>query len=187
MSLLSIAVLALSLSIDAFLVAVSRGSGSPRPRLGDALRTGLVFGAIEAATPVLGWAAGIAARSFVESIDHWIAFGLLGLVGVNMIVQALRASDGSKPRGNGSLVVLLATAVGTSIDAFAVGISLAFIKVNIVVVALAIGCATFALSTAGMLTGRFVGVRFGRFAEAAGGIALIGIGGSILYSHLSAA
>src|SRR5712672_2554168 len=84
MSPVSIAAMAFSLSVDALLAAIGRGSGSTRPDLREALRTGLVFGAIEAITPIFGWAAGIAASRFVESIDHWIAFGLLGLVGGNM-------------------------------------------------------------------------------------------------------
>lgn len=186
MSPVSIAVMAFSLSVDAFLAAISRGSGSPRPRWGEALRTGLVFGTIEAITPLLGWAAGLAASRFVQSVDHWIAFGLLGFVGANMIFQALRASGEDRPRRNGSLLVLFATALGTSIDAFAVGISLAFLKVNIIVMAAAIGGATFLLSSIGMMAGRYIGLRFGRFAEIAGGVALIALGTSILHSHLSA-
>jgi putative Mn2+ efflux pump MntP len=92
MSPVSIAAMAFSLSVDALLAAIGRGSASTRPDLREALRTGLVFGAIEAITPIFGWAAGIAASRFVESIDPWIAFGLLGLVGGNMILQGFRAS-----------------------------------------------------------------------------------------------
>jgi len=187
MSPVSIAVMAFSLSIDAFLAAVGRGSGSPRPKFGDALRTGLVFGVVETITPALGWAAGLAASQFMEAVDHWIAFTLLGLVGAHMILQALRRPAESDTRRNGSLLVLLATAIGTSIDAFAVGISLAFLKVNIVVAVLAIGAATFALATIGMMVGRYIGVRMGRVAEAVGGFALICLGASILHSHLSVA
>jgi putative Mn2+ efflux pump MntP len=87
-------------------------------------------------------------------------------------------------RPNGSLFVLLATAIGTSIDAMAVGVSLAFLSVNIIVIALAIGAATTIMSTTGILAGRFLGARFGRYAEIVGGLALIGLGASILYEHL---
>lgn len=186
MSVISIVVLALSLSVDALLAAIGCGSGVQHPRLSEALRTGAVFGVVEAITPVLGWAAGLAASGFVQEIDHWIAFVLLGLVGGNMIFQATKSSGLDEPQRNGSLVVLLATAVGTSIDAMAVGVTLAFLQVNIIVIAFAIGVATFILSTFGMMAGRYIGLRLGRWAEAAGGLALFGLGTSILYSHLTA-
>jgi manganese efflux pump family protein len=187
MSPVSIAAMAFSLSVDALLAAIGRGSGSTRPDLREALRTGLVFGAIEAITPIFGWAVGIAASRFVESVDHWIAFGLLGLVGGNMILRGFRASHEDGPGRDGSLLVLFATAIGTSVDAFAVGISLAFLKVNIMIMAAAIGGATFVLSTAGMMAGRYIGMRFGRLAEIAGGVALMALGSSILHAHLTAA
>ncbi|TCR61369.1 manganese efflux pump MntP family protein [Bosea sp. BK604] len=187
MSPASIAVLAVGMSIDAFLASIGRGANLQRAKVTEALRTGLVFGIVETITPLVGWAFGLAASRYVAAVDHWIAFLLLGIVGGRMVLHALRNSgeqaEAAPPRSFG---VLLATAVGTSIDAMAIGVSLAFLDVNIAIVAAAIGFATFLMSTSGMLMGRFIGARFGRWAEIAGGVALIGLGLSILHAHLTA-
>jgi putative Mn2+ efflux pump MntP len=187
MSPITILLLSLSLSADAFAAAIGRGAVH-RPTLSAAVRAGLVFGIIEAVTPVIGWALGLAAAGFVQSIDHWIAFGLLGLVGGNMIREAIRHDTPeddtpAAPRGRGRLA-LIATAVGTSLDAAAVGVSLAFLGVNIGVIAVSIGLTTFVLATLGMLIGRFAGARLGPAAELIGGILLIGMGTRILLEHL---
>jgi putative Mn2+ efflux pump MntP len=135
----------------------------------------------------IGWTAGLAASRIIESVDHWIAFVLLAIVGGHMIFNALRNSSSlDLAAQNGSWFILLVTATGTSIDAMIVGVSLAFLNVNIFIVAAAIGAATFAMSTFGILAGRTVGTGFGRWAEAIGGIGLIGLGSSILIQHLSA-
>jgi manganese efflux pump family protein len=187
MSAITVAVLALSMSIDAFVAALSRGAALRGPRLVEAVRTGLVFGVIEAITPLIGWTAGIAASRFIQSVDHWIAFVLLAIVGGHMIFNAVRKSPSQdRAAQNGSWFILLATAIGTSIDAMIVGVSLAFLDVNIFIIAAAIGAATFVMSTFAILAGRMVGTGFGRWAEAIGGIGLIGLGSSILIQHLSA-
>ncbi len=123
MSPFAVAVLALSMSVDAFAVCVGRGASVTRPRLSEALRTGLVFGFVEALTPVIGWCAGLAASRYVEAVDHWIAFVLLGGVGLHMIHSAFAAQEAEdvSPQRRGALV-LMATALGTSIDAMAVGV-----------------------------------------------------------------
>ena len=184
MSPFTIAVLAVSMSVDAFAVSVGRGAAIGRPRLSETLRTGVVFGVVEAITPIIGWAAGVAASSFVEAVDHWIAFGLLAAVGLHMLFSALAKREAGKVAVSRSMAVLVATAIGTSLDAMAVGISLAFLDVNIVVIAMAIGLATFLMSSGGMVIGRLIGERFGRAAEAVAGVALVGLGASILYEHL---
>lgn len=186
MSPFSIAVLAVSMSVDAFAVSVGRGAAIGRPRLREALRTGIVFGTVEALTPVIGWAAGFAASRYVQAVDHWIAFALLAGVGLHMLHATFRAGEDAAPTGR-SLAILVATAIGTSLDAMAVGVSLAFLDVNIIVVAIAIGLATFVMSSGGMLVGRLIGERFGKIAEAAAGVALCVLGGLILFEHLSAA
>lgn len=173
------------MSVDAFAVSVGRGAALGRPRASEALRTGAVFGVVEAITPVIGWVAGIAASGLVEAVDHWIAFSLLAGVGLHMLYAAICKKADAEPAGR-SFAVLMATAVGTSLDAMAVGVSLAFLNVNIVVIAIAIGLATFLMSSGGMLLGRLIGERFGRIAEAAAGIALFGLGLSILIEHLTA-
>ena len=185
MSPTAIAVLAVSMSVDAFAASVGRGASIGRPRLSEVLRTGVVFGIVEAITPVIGWAAGIAASQYVEAIDHWIAFALLVGVGLHMLYAAVWGSDDGAPRER-SFSMLLATAVGTSLDAMAVGVSLAFLNVSIFVIAAAIGMATFLMSAGGMLVGRIVGERLGRAAEFIAGVALCGLGTMILFQHLSA-
>lgn len=186
MTPLSIAVLSFSMSTDAFAAAVSRGAAH-RPVFATAVRNGLVFGVIEAITPLIGWGLGLIAAGLVEQIDHWIAFGLLGAVGAKMLWEAFQPVDiedaGGRAVRNG-LLALIATAVGTSIDAAAVGVGLAFIGANIWIIAACIGLTTFVMTTIGMVIGKAVGVRFGKVAELLGGIALIVIGLSILADHM---
>jgi manganese efflux pump family protein len=182
-AVLPVVLLALSMSTDAFAAAVGKGARLDRPGLGEALRTGLIFGSVEAVTPLIGWGLGKAASRFIAAYDHWIAFAILTLVGGKMIWDAARREpDEEKPKSHG-LAVLVLTAIGTSIDALAVGVTLALIGANIIVNALAIGTTTFVLVTIGMLTGRFLGEKFGRYAEAAGGVVLILIGVAILAEH----
>ncbi|WP_339855853.1 manganese efflux pump [uncultured Nisaea sp.] len=186
MSPLSIGILAVSMSVDAFIASLGKGAASHRPSFGRALKTGAIFGTVEAITPVIGWAMGVATSQFVQAVDHWIAFGLLFAVGAHMILQAVgprSEEDEAQPASHWAIV---GTAIGTSIDAMAVGVSLAFLEVNIVVIALAIGLATMVMSSTGILAGRFLSRRFGRVIETFGGLALIGLGTSILIEHLSA-
>lgn len=184
MSPISIGVLAVSMSVDAFIASVGKGAAARRPSFGNAIRTGAIFGVVEAITPLIGWAAGVAASQYVEAVDHWIAFVLLAAVGLHMVFQAwTRAEEEDRPQ---TLWTTMMTAVGTSIDAMAVGVSLAFLDVNIFVIAIAIGLTTMAMSSTGMLAGRFLGSRFGRVAETVGGVALFGLGAAILFEHLSA-
>lgn len=182
----AIAILSLSMSTDAFAAAVGRGA-SHRPSLPQALRAGAVFGVIEAITPVIGWSLGLIAAGFIEQIDHWIAFGLLAAVGAHMIWHGAAHEaepETPAPARKAGLLALIATAIGTSIDAGAVGVGMAFIGVNIWVIALSIGATTFALTTIGMLIGASVGARVGKRAEILGGLALIGIGAFILAEHM---
>ncbi|HEX8839215.1 MAG TPA: manganese efflux pump MntP family protein [Sphingomicrobium sp.] len=186
MTPVSIAVLAFSMSADACAAAVARGAAT-RPRFWSAIRSGAVFGAIEAITPLLGWAIGLAASGYIAAIDHWVAFALLGGVGGKMVVESIRrlrdpATDADEPAKTGMLSLVL-TAFATSIDAAAVGVTLALVNVNIFSVALAIGATTFTLATAGLLIGRAVGARFGPAVELIGGLGLIGIGTGILLDH----
>lgn len=186
MSPISIGVLAVSMSVDAFIASVGKGASAHRPSFGNAIRTGAIFGIVEATTPLIGWAAGVAASQYVAKVDHWIAFSLLAAVGAHMVIQALMRNGEEEPASS-SLWTTVVTAVGTSLDAMAVGVSLAFLDVNIFIIASAIGIATMVMSATGMLAGRFLGQRFGRIAEAIGGCALFGLGAMILFEHLSAA
>ncbi|MDM0030033.1 manganese efflux pump MntP [Variovorax saccharolyticus] len=189
MNLASTALLALAMSTDAFAAAVGKGTALQKPRWSEALRTGAIFGVIEAITPLVGWALGYAASSYVKDWDHWIAFTLLTVLGVRMIVAALQApdeDDAEKPARHGFWLLAI-TGFATSIDAMAVGVGLAFLDVNILPVAVAIGFTTFIMVTLGVMVGRLLGNIAGRWAEAIGGILLIGIGTAILYEHLAVA
>ncbi|MFD1610538.1 manganese efflux pump MntP family protein [Sphingomonas tabacisoli] len=169
------------MSADACAAAICRGAAH-RPSVPQALRAGAVFGIIETLTPLIGWAIGLVAAGYVESVDHWIAFGLLGIVGGKMLLESFgEREDDAEPKGG--LVTLVMTAIGTSIDAAAVGVSLALLHVNIVAIALAIGMATFVMSTLGMLLGAQLGMRFGAWVERLGGLTLILIGTAILLQH----
>lgn len=187
MSPISIGVLAVSMSVDAFIASLGKGAAVKTPNLRHALRTGVIFGLVETVTPLIGWTMGMAASQYVQAVDHWIAFALLAAVGVHMLLQALSAKQDAKDTAvSTSLWTTVVTAIGTSIDAMAVGVSLAFLDVNILIIALTIGCATMIMSSTGMIAGRFLGHRFGRIAEAFGGIALCGLGSLILFEHLTA-
>jgi len=190
MSPVAIAVLSVSMSADAFAAAIGRGA-QHRPTVSQALRSGLVFGVIEAITPLIGFALGVAAAGFVAAIDHWIAFGLLGAVGAKMIWEALKREEEAVEAENASgkaasrgLLALVATAVGTSIDAGAVGVGLALLDANIWLIAACIGFTTFALATLGLLVGKAAGTRLGKIVELVGGVALIALGLKILLEHL---
>ena len=189
MNLASTLALALAMSTDAFAAAVGKGVALQKPHWREALRAGAIFGTIEGLTPIIGWLLGSAATSYVSAWDHWIAFVLLGGLGVRMIVAGLKdpqERDAPKPVRH-SFWVLAVTGFATSIDAMAVGVGLAFLKVDIVPIAVAIGLTTFALVTAGVMLGRVLGAVAGRRAEIVGGLLLIGIGTAILIEHLGAA
>lgn len=181
--------LALAMSTDAFAAAVCMGAALHRPDWREALRTGAIFGSIEALTPLVGWLLGSVAARYVTEWDHWIAFTLLGGLGLRMIWAGLQASADAeieKPQSH-SFMVLAITGFATSIDAMVIGATLAFVDVGIVPVALSIGAATFVMVTIGVLLGRGLGAGAGRRAEILGGVLLIGIGSSILHQHLTAA
>ncbi len=188
MNFASTALLALAMSTDAFAAAIGKGTALHQPRWSEALRTGAIFGAIEAITPLIGWALGYGASGFVKSWDHWIAFTLLSVLGLRMIFAALQTpveAQVEKPMRHGFWLLAI-TGLATSIDAMAVGVGLAFLDVNILPIAAAIGFATFAMVTLGVMVGRLLGSFAGRWAEATGGVLLIGIGSMILYEHLRA-
>lgn len=183
MSFLAIVVLAFSMSADAFAAALGKGAVLDCPPFGEALRCGLVFGLVEALTPVIGWTAGTAASGYIGAVDRWVALAALAAIGAKMIWDGWRRpAEAAKPKRH-SLRLLVVTAIGTSIDAMAVGVTLALFDIGIVAPALAIGMATFAMTTLGILIGRIVGERYGRVAEILGGTALIAIGVKIALSH----
>lgn len=180
--------LALAMSTDAFAAAVSKGSALDRPRWREALRTGAIFGVIEGLTPLIGWVLGLGAASYVEAWDHWIAFVLLAALGIRMVLAGFQPPEAEVPDkpSRHSFWLLAVTGFATSIDAMIVGVSLAFLDVAIVPVAIAIGVCTFLMVTLGVMVGRGLGTLAGRRAEAIGGLVLVGIGVAILVQHLGA-
>lgn len=174
--------LAMSMSADAFAASISKGAELKRPRFHHAIAIGLVFGIIEAITPLLGWAAGMASQQFVEAWDHWIAFFLLSAIGLHMIHQGLSKEEKLEQRKQ-TLWLLILTATATSLDAMAVGASLAFIDADIIVTSLAIGLATTVMASIGTLLGHRLGKYVGHWAELIGGVILIAIGVAVLVDH----
>lgn len=183
--MIEVLLIAVSLAMDAFAVSVSSGISvrgfGPR----QALRMGLWFGFFQFAMPVAGWVLGSGVSGYIEAVDHWVAFGLLAFIGGRMAWEALRSpcvpADAPTELTARRLAVL---ALATSIDALAVGVTLAFVDVDILFSASVIGVVAFALSVAGGLLGRRLGCLFQRRAEVLGGLVLIGIGVKILVEHL---
>ncbi len=179
--------LAFGMSMDAFAASIGKGATLHKPKFSDALRTGLIFGAIETLTPLIGWGLGMLASQFVLEWNHWIAFVLLVFLGGRMVIEGFRGNgdEDDAPLQRHGFWLLVTTAIATSLDAMAVGVGLAFLQVNIIATALAIGCATLIMSTLGMMVGRFIGLLLGKRAEILGGIVLIGIGAQILWAHFA--
>ena len=186
MNLSATLLLAFGMSMDAFAASMGKGATLHKPKFSEALRTGLIFGAIETLTPLIGWGLGMLASQFVLEWNHWIAFILLTFLGGRMVIEGIRNDvDEDQPVHRHGFWLLVTTAIATSLDAMAVGVGLAFLQVNIIATALAIGCATLIMSTLGMMIGRFIGPLLGKRAEILGGIVLIGIGAQIMWSHFA--
>jgi putative Mn2+ efflux pump MntP len=182
-------VLALGLAVDAFAAAVAKGAAAREHRLRDALKVGATFGACEALTPAIGWLLGTALSRYIAEYDHWVAFILLAAVGLHLIKESLSPQEeieDQAARNHFGALRLALTGIATSIDATAVGVSLAVIKVNLFYACIVIGVVSFTMSTVGVMIGKKAGALLGRKAEAVGGAALIAIGIGILIEHLSA-
>ena len=185
MSLLELFLLAVGLSMDAFAVSVCKGLSVRRGSMKQALTVGSWFGGFQALMPFLGYLLGITFSSLITSIDHWIAFVLLALIGFNMIKESREEEEEEeKPYAGVNFKELLILAVATSIDALAVGVTFAFLQVNIVPAITIIGCTTFVISIAGVYVGNVFGSRYKSRAELTGGVILILIGLKILLEHL---
>lgn len=182
MSLWELFVIAVGLSMDAFAVSVCKGLSVGRARAGHCLTAGGYFGGFQMLMPLLGYLLGVRFQSLIASVDHWVAFVLLAAIGVNMIREA-RGEEENLDSSFG-MSAMLPLAVATSIDALAVGVTFAFLQVQIVPAVLFIGVTTFALSAAGVGIGARFGNRFGSKAELTGGIILILMGTKILLDHL---
>jgi len=177
MDLITITFIAFGLAMDAFAVSITSGITIKQLRIHNALKVAVFFGSFQAIMPIVGWLAGLSLRDFISGVDHWIAFGLLSLIGCKMIYESMKMESGDKAINPLNVYVLLMLSVATS--------SFAFLKVSIVTPIIVIGIVTFGLS----LLGVFVGDRFGRFfekkIEIVGGLILIGIGIKIVVEHLA--
>ena len=176
-------IIAVSLAMDAFAVSICKGLSAGRSRLGGCLACGIWFGGFQALMPLAGWLLGVRFQGMIVSIDHWIAFILLGMIGFNMVRES-RGGGAEELDCSYSPRAMLPLAVATSIDALAVGVTFAFLQVDNIFLAVAfIGATTFVLSAAGVKVGAAFGVRFKSRAELAGGLILMGMGVKILVEH----
>ena len=182
MSLWELFVIAVGLSMDAFAVAICKGLSVGRVRGSHAVTAGIYFGGFQMLMPAVGYFLGKQFESLITNIDHWIAFGLLLLIGANMIRESF--SKDENVNDSFSFKTMLPLAVATSIDALAVGITFAFLQVNVFISCGIIGAVTFIISAAGVKIGNVFGTKYKQKAEIAGGIALILIGTKILLEHL---
>ena len=169
--------------MDAFAVSICKGLSVCKVRPRHAGLAAVWFGGFQALMPLIGYFAGVAFTDIVSSVDHWIAFVLLGIIGGKMVKESFEKEECCCTDPDFSFRTMLAMAVATSIDALAVGVSLAFLKVNIWTAVLLIGITTGAFSAAGVYVGNIFGNRFKSKAELAGGLILILIGAKILYEH----
>ncbi|MEL7609695.1 MAG: manganese efflux pump MntP family protein [Bacillota bacterium] len=190
MDIFELFLIAVGLSMDAFAVAICKGMSLRRSGFLDALTVGLYFGFFQAAMPLAGFLLGSNFREMIEKFDHWIAFGLLLLIGINMLRESFehaRCCSPEKVKPNASSLgfgVMLMLALATSIDALTVGITFAFLQVQILPAIAIIGIITLFISISGVYIGRRFGNRFQAKAELVGGILLILIGVKVLLEHL---
>ena len=183
MDLLTLLTLAVGLAMDAFAVSICKGLAMREKVLKKGIIVGLWFGGFQALMPTIGFFLGTQFKDQITSIDHWIAFVLLGLIGINMVKEAL-SNDEEQADDSIAVKEMFMLAVATSIDALAVGITFAFLNVHIVSAASMIGVCTFLISFVGVKIGNIFGTIYKSKAELAGGIILILLGFKILFEHL---
>ena len=183
MGILEMFLIAIGLAMDAFAVSVCKGLSLKQMDWRKAIIVGLYFGIFQALMPAIGYFLGATFENLVTQIDHWIAFVLLGIIGINMLREAF---DNEKEEANDRVdfKTMLVLAIATSIDALAIGITFAFLKVNVLLATLLIGIITFGLSVIGVKIGNKFGNKYERKAETIGGIILILMGLKILLEHL---
>ena len=183
MGIAELFILAVGLSMDAFAVSVCKGLSIQKLKPRHAVIVGAWFGAFQALMPAIGWLLGSAFADMIEAVDHWIAFVLLALIGGNMIREALGHEEEDADPSLAPIAMLL-LAVATSIDALAVGVTFAFLQVDLIPAVTLIGVCTFLLSAAGVKIGHLFGVKYKSRAELLGGAVLVLIGLKILLEHL---
>lgn len=183
MTIIELILLAAGLAMDAFAVSICKGLSVRKYSKKQSVIAGLYFGGFQAGMPVIGWLLGKQFENLIKGVDHWIAFVLLALIGANMIRESLKKDD-EDFNSSFSPKTMLPLAVATSIDALAVGVTFAFLDVQIAPAVSVIGAITFAFSAAGVKIGNVFGAKYKSKAELAGGIVLVCIGIKILIEHL---
>ncbi len=184
LDLFSVILIALGLSADCFAVSLGIGASGKAGSWKQVLRVGVAFGVFQASMPLIGWLAGQTVVQFISGYDHWIAFALLLFVGGRMIWEFIERKSESEAADISKWMTLITLSLATSIDALAVGLSFALLKLNILVCAAIIGIVAFLVTALGCWLGRKASVIIGRWALLAGGIVLIGIGARILITHM---
>jgi len=184
MNLSDIILIAIGLAMDCFAVSIACGIAMKPFRYGPAIRIAFLFGLFQAVMPLLGWLAGSTFQHLIETFDHWIAFGILVLLGGRMIWENFFVHPDEKSLNPFKLRVVLALALATSIDALAIGVSFAFMRIDLWLSILLIGAASVLFSSLGLFIGHRYGHRFNIPAELFGGIVLIGIGVKIVLEHI---
>ena len=182
MSIWELTVISVGLAMDAFAVSVCKGLAMKQMNWRHAALAGVYFGGFQMLMPLFGYLLGTGFRDRIASVDHWIAFVLLAAIGANMVREAF--SDEEEADGSFDVKTMLLLAVATSIDALAVGVTFAFLKVNILLAVCLIGAVTFVLSVTGVRVGNVFGKKYRSRAELAGGVILILMGLKILLEHL---
>ena len=185
MQVIDIVFIAFGLAMDAFAVSICRGLKVRKVSWKYSVSTAFVFGLFQALMPLIGYLAGKQFEGYITGIDHWIAFGLLGIIGINLIKESFdKEEDDAACDEDISFKELLLMGIATSIDALAIGVTFAFLKINIITAIIIIGIITFVLSLSGVYIGNLFGSKLKKGAEVLGGIILIAIGIKILLEHL---
>lgn len=184
MEILTVVLLAIGLSFDSFAVSVCSGLSLPHINIFQAAKMAFFLALFQALMPLIGWLVGNSIKALIEPVDHWIAFGLLGIIGGKMIIESFSNSETREIKNPLNMRVILMLSLATSIDALAVGFSFATIFDKILIVVIIIGVVTFIASMLGILLGKKTGPRISRYAEILGGLILIFIGTRILIEHL---
>lgn len=184
MEVLTVILLAIGLSFDSFAVSVCSGLNLPHIRFFQAAKIAVFLALFQACMPLIGWLLGNSMKSLIEPVDHWIAFGLLSLIGGKMIIESFINSESREIKNPLHIRVILLLSLATSIDALAVGFSFATLIEKILFPVIIIGLVTFIASMLGILLGKKTGPTFNRYAEILGGLILIIIGSKILIEHI---
>lgn len=184
MEYISVIIIAIGLSMDAFAVSIASGAAYKQLQIKHAFRMAVFFGGFQAFMPLIGALAGLSIKTYIQGIDHWIAFAILSVIGGKMIYESFKITKTENDCNPSNLLILLTLSVATSIDALVVGITLSLVASSIILAVIIIGLVTFILS----YTGVYIGKKFGHFfenkIEALGGLVLIALGVKILLEHL---